>query len=157
LAVIPGEWARRHVEVFSSRQVQPAGIDLTVDAIMRFEGEGVLEEEVKLPPAKPLPVEGGFIKLRQGAYKIRFNEVVEVPRDCVALAYPRSSLLRMGATICFAVWDPGYRGRGEALMLVFNPHGISVKKGSRVAQLVFIKMLEPPSKTYGGRYQYENL
>jgi len=163
VAVVPGykiaELLTKIGNKISSSQIQPAGLDLTLSAVFTFEGEGAIGlEEVTLPSYQELePSEDGFYRLSEGAYKIRFNEIVEVPNDCIGIAFPRSSLLRMGATINLAVWDPGYKGRGEALLLVFNEKSIQLRKGARVAQIVFIKLLEKPSQAYRGRYQYENI
>jgi dUTP pyrophosphatase len=63
----------------------------------------------------------------------------------------------MGVSISCAVWDPGYSGRGESLMTVLNPHGVTIAQGARVAQLVFIRLESKPTKLYQGAYQGENL
>lgn len=63
----------------------------------------------------------------------------------------------MGVTVHLAVWDPGYVGRGEALMVVLNPHGVEIEQGARVAQLLLIKLVEKPDRVYRGRYYGENL
>ncbi|OYT62271.1 MAG: deoxyuridine 5'-triphosphate nucleotidohydrolase [Thermofilum sp. ex4484_15] len=156
MAVVPGDELVNYISLTSSAQVQPAGVDLTVDEIMTFESEGEIMEGIKLPKVREILI-GEEVKLRPGAYKVRFREIVKVPPDCIGLAFPRSSLLRMGATINFAVWDPGYEGKGEALLVVFNPYGIKLKKGSRVAQMVFLKLYRKATKLYNGRYQRENL
>jgi dUTP pyrophosphatase len=99
----------------------------------------------------------GLYRLQPGAYKVRFLDVVSVPPDAVGICYPRSTLLRMGIAISCAVWDPGYMGRGEALMIVANPHGAVIEQGARVAQMVFIRLESRPSSLYSGSYQGENL
>jgi dUTP pyrophosphatase len=74
----------------------------------------------------------------------------------MALARPRSSLLRCGVNIGTAVWDAGYSGRSQSLMLVYNPSGFRVQKDARVAQLVFMT-LTAETDSYAGKYQNENL
>jgi len=63
----------------------------------------------------------------------------------------------MGALLGCAVWDPGYRGRGEALLVVGNPHGIRIEVGARIAQLVFIRLYPQLGEGYSGVYQGERL
>ncbi|MHC1595285.1 MAG: dCTP deaminase domain-containing protein, partial [Candidatus Syntropharchaeales archaeon] len=72
--------------------------------------------------------------------------------------FPRSSLLRCGVTIETAVWDSGYSGRSEALLLVMNPAGFRVKRGARLLQMVFLKLTERIDwdSGYRGVYQFEN-
>ncbi|MGC9071860.1 MAG: deoxyuridine 5'-triphosphate nucleotidohydrolase [Acidilobus sp.] len=155
---IPGEAASRFVPGSTSEQVQPAGVDLRLGEVFEFLNNGLLmEDQKRLPDVRPVrPIEGAF-RLGPGAYKIRFIDVVEVPPDAVGFCYPRSTLLRMGVMVYCAVWDPGYRGRGESLMVVHNPHGVVIGVGARVAQLVFLRLESTPSRVYGGSYQGENL
>ena len=139
-------------------QEQPAGVDLRLGEVMEFLEDGELSRESKrLPSTRTVRPVNGFYRLQPGAYKIRFLDVVSVPPDAVGICFPRSTLLRMGVTVSCAVWDPGYTGRGEALMVVSNPHGASIEQGSRVAQLVFIRLESPPRSLYSGSYQGENL
>ena len=139
-------------------QVQPAGIDLTVEKIFVFKTKGTIGFDTKvLPETIEVPLKNNVWRLPAGFYKVRYNEVVEVPSDSVGLCFPRSSLLRIGATVNCAVWDPGYKGRGESLLIVGNPNGIVIEKNARLVQIIFIKLVQPPSKIYSGTYQNENL
>ena len=95
--------------------------------------------------------------LEPGTYKVTFNEIVNIPLDLAAIARPRSSLLRCGVTVESAVWDSGYRGRSESMLVVYNPHGFRVKKDARLLQLVFYSLHTEVSEGYCGRYQNENL
>jgi dUTP pyrophosphatase len=154
---LPGDEVASLVSPLNPGQVQPAGVDLRVSKVYRFLSGGVLGEERELPRVEELePVEGYWV-LRPGAYKVRFAEVVSVPLTLVGLCFPRSSLLRMGALLACTVWDPGYRGRGEALLAVLNEHGLRLEVGARVAQLVFIRMDKRPKQGYRGVYLGENI
>jgi dUTP pyrophosphatase len=55
------------------------------------------------------------------------------------------------------VWDAGYRGRSQALLVVFNELGYRVQRGARLMQLVFFRLAGPVSEGYQGRFLGENL
>jgi dUTP pyrophosphatase len=82
--------------------------------------------------------------------------VVNLPENIMALATPRSSLLRCGVTMNTAVWDAGYCGRSESLMVVYHPQGFQLQKNARVIQLVFFRLTDH-TQGYQGIYQKENI
>lgn len=140
-------------------QLQPAGFDLTVREVRTFESDGYLDfdnSRRRVADTSPIPFdESGRVRLGKGAYLLVFNEYLRLPLDIVALAKSRSSLLRSGATVETAVWDPGYEGRGRALLVVYNDHGIVLERNARVVQLVFFKVLNATSG-YAGAYKGES-
>jgi dUTP pyrophosphatase len=139
-------------------QVTPNGIDLTLKKVEKFTGSGCIDftnEKRELPATEEIPFQDGWVHLSPGCYEVTFNEIVTIPNDAVALARPRSSLLRSGATIESAVWDAGFHGVSISLLLVYNPHGISLQKNARLLQLFFVKMSQEAQKTYQGIYQEE--
>jgi dUTP pyrophosphatase len=142
-------------------QVQMCGVELTLQRVERFVSAGALaydNKERKLTETKEVVFdEFGWLALEPGAYLVTFNEIVNIPKDVAALARPRSSLLRMGATLETALWDPGYRGRSQSLLVVYNPAGLRVKKNTRLMQLVFLQLSSDAEKTYSGAYQGENI
>ena len=140
-------------------QFQPAGVDLTLKKVLGFSDPGSIDfdnKERKISGAEEIPFEGGWVHLKPGCYKVMFNEYVKIPADAAALCFPRSSLLRCGMTLECAVWDPGYEGRSEALLIVSNPHGGKFKRNAKVGQLVFIRLSEVAKELYSGQYQGEN-
>ncbi len=142
-------------------QLQPNGFDLTVRKIQKFcDDPGSIafdNSERVLPETFDLQFdENDWVFLPAGSYKIILNEKVNLPRDLMAIGAPRSSLLRTGASINTAIWDAGYSGRSECLLLVLNKAGFHMKKNARVLQLVFIKLSES-GKLYSGTYQNENI
>jgi len=143
------------------RQLQPAGFELTVAEVFAFKGSGSLgfkDEDRRLPPFRPIRLSAErFTRLPPGAYLVRYNEVVRLPPNLLALIFPRSSLMRSGAILYTAVWDPGYHGRGQGLLNVYNPHGFKLKLNARIGQLVFIRLSRPASRPYRGAYQREGL
>jgi len=147
-------------EIKFDSQIQPAGVDLTIKQIEEFLEPGAIDAENKyrvLPKTKILDWgRDEKIHLKAGVYKIVFNEIISVPENAIGIAQSRSSLLRTGNAIFNAIWDPGYSGRSEALLAVFNPYGLTLYKNARIVQIIFIKMQKKPKKLYSGIYQNEN-
>jgi dUTP pyrophosphatase len=139
--------------------VQPSGVDLSLDAVWRFEERGSLGRATAdrhLPAREDMSFGAdGWLDLEPATYGIRYAEWVDVPVECGGLCFPRSSLLRMGLHVPTAVWDAGYSGRGEGLLSVTNPHGVRVQHGARIAQLVLFRLTEAAKEGYSGRYQHE--
>jgi dUTP diphosphatase len=140
--------------------IQPNGVDLSLDAVWRLLGWGVLgrsNADRRLPERALLEFgPDGWLDLPPGGYGIRYAEEVALPADCGGLCFPRSSLLRMGLTVPTAVWDAGYTGRGEGWLEVSNPHGVRLQRGARIVQLVVFRLSRPAAAGYAGAYQHEN-
>ncbi len=141
-------------------QLQPNGFDLTLRelAVLQTSGKIATSNSQRLvSDLAPLVFDGlGFIDLPPGAYIITHNEIVHLPNNVMALASPRSSLLRCGVTVDTAVWDAGYSGRSQSLMVVYNPQGFRLQRNARVVQLVFLQ-LTGETEGYHGAYQGENI
>jgi len=139
-------------------QLQPTGFDLTLHHIETYTGPGTADytnRERTIAPTTTLePDPQGWYNLPPGAYKVVYNETVSMPHDIAAIARTRSTLLRNGAAIATAVWDPGYTGRSSSLLTVHNPHGTRLKQDARIAQLIFFKT-DQVEKLYDGIYQNE--
>jgi dUTP pyrophosphatase len=141
-------------------QLQPNGVDLTLREVALPQSSGritVQNSQRLVPELAPLVFDGmGFIDLMPGAYIITYNEIVHLPQNIMALARPRSSLLRCGVNVGTAVWDAGYSGRSQSLMVVYNPQGFRLQKNARIVQLIFLR-LEQKTAGYKGVYQGENI
>ena len=154
---LPGSEVARLLEGLRDEQVQPAGVDLTAREVFLIDSPGELDfsnRNRRIPEGKQLEFDTK-IHLKQGCYRINYGEVVSIPEDTAGIVLPRSSLMRMGATVISALWDPGYHGRGQGLLVVFNPHGMVLHKGARVAQLFLIR--GSSSGKYSGKFLGENL
>ncbi|MDD4954599.1 MAG: deoxyuridine 5'-triphosphate nucleotidohydrolase [Candidatus Omnitrophica bacterium] len=144
-------------------QLTPNGLDLTVGKIYAFDEAGAVDfsnKERVVPQGKEIIPEKknpkdkfGWWMLKQGTYKVRTNETVNLPNDLVAQAFTRTTLLRMGAFTQHGVWDAGFTGRGEFVLIVGNPLGIKIKQNARIAQLVFL----PTKETEGYKGIYNNI
>jgi dUTP pyrophosphatase len=142
-------------------QLQPNSVELTLKNIEKYVDAGAVDfdnSERKTPSTETIEFDDkDWAHLDQGAYKITFNEIVNIPLDLAAIARPRSTLLGCGANIGTAVWDSGYRGRSESMLVVHNPHGFGLKRNARVMQLLFFNLHSELTEGYSGKYQHENL
>ncbi len=145
-------------------QLTPNGFDLTAAQIFGFNDKGQLDfsnKERILPDCGEInPVKAGneekfgWWDLKKGIYKVKTNETVNLPNDLIAMAFTRTSLLRMGVFTQHGVWDAGFRGRSEFVLVVENPNGARIKQNARVAQLVFFGINETKDG-YNGVYQHK--
>ena len=142
------------------KQLQPSGFDLSMESVEEFLGGGAVDfsnkERVIAETRTVEPDNAGWIHLKKGVYKVVYNEVVKMPLNVSAIARTRSTLLRNGAEVGTAVWDPGYEGRSSSMLTVHNPHGLKLKKDARVAQLIFFETGDV-EKGYSGVYQKERM
>ncbi|MCK9566472.1 MAG: deoxyuridine 5'-triphosphate nucleotidohydrolase [Methanothrix sp.] len=163
MTILTGSEAQNLVQsmIDPDTQTQMCGMEMTLQKIERFTSAGTVafdNKERVLPETEPLDFDpSGWIALPAGSYLVTFNEIVTIPRDVAALARARSTLLRCGATLETALWDPGYRGRSQSLLVVYNPQGLRLKKNARLMQLVFLRLEKEAEKVYSGKYQGENV
>lgn len=165
MCVLSAEEIKRRIEkglirdfLDLSIQLQPNGFDCTLRAVAKLRGAGKIDfdnSERTLPETEDIEFKE-WVYLPQGIYKAVLNEIVKLDEDLMAIARPRSSLVRCGANVLTAVWDAGYEGRSEVAIAVHNPYGIWLKRNARIVQLVFIKLCSKTQK-YSGAYNYENI
>jgi dUTP pyrophosphatase len=163
MGIITGKEARGLVEgmIDPETQTQMCGMELTLQRIERFASAGAVafdNKERALPQTEALDFDSSsWISLSPGAYLVTFNEIVSIPKDAAAFARARSTLLRCGAALETALWDPGYRGRSQSLLVVYNPEGLRLKKNARLMQLIFLRLEKEAERVYSGKYQGENI
>ena len=143
-------------------QLTSNGFDLTCAEISEFNGPGMVDfsnKERKLPDCRLMipqkensDDEFAWWVLKKGIYKIKTNETVNLPNDLIALAFSRTTLLRMGAFTQHGVWDAGFKGKGEFVLCVENQFGIRIKQNSRIAQLIFTR-INHTGQGYEGIYK----
>ena len=144
------------------KQLTPNGFDLSVGKVFEFDSAGDLDFsnlERVVPQGKELVPKKrkaedkyGWWQLAKGAYKVRTNEVVNLPNNLAALGFTRTSLLRMGGLTQNGIWDAGFKGRGEFILVVDNPQGINIKQNARIVQLMFLEVKE--TEEYNGIYKH---
>ena len=141
-------------------QVQPNGVDLTLREVAVLSSPGSLgldNADRVISGTSPLVFDGlDRLDLPPGCYLVAYNEVVNLPRSVMALARPRSSLLRCGVSVHNAVWDAGYSGRSRSLMVVCNPRGFRIHRNARIVQMVFFRLSREATEGYKGVFQGEN-
>ncbi|HUS76392.1 MAG TPA: deoxyuridine 5'-triphosphate nucleotidohydrolase [Methanothrix sp.] len=163
MTILTGSEAQSLVQsmIDPETQTQMCGMELTLQKIERFTSAGAVafdNKERVLPQTEPMDFDqSGWIDLAAGSYLVTFNEIVNIPKDAAALARARSTLLRCGASLETALWDPGYRGRSQSLLVVYNPQGLRLRKNARLMQLVFMRLGKESEKLYTGKYQGENI
>ncbi|MGE5196952.1 MAG: deoxyuridine 5'-triphosphate nucleotidohydrolase [Deltaproteobacteria bacterium] len=143
-------------------QLTPNGFDLTANSVFKFDTAGALDFSNKervlpgcsemIPKKQDTADKFGWWHLERGAYKVKTNETLNMPNDLIAIAFPRSSLLRMGAFTHNGVWDAGFKGKSEFILVIDNPQGMRLKQNARVTQLVFLPINES-AHGYNGIYQ----
>jgi dUTP pyrophosphatase len=140
-------------------QIQSNGFDCTLHSIAAFSGAGRIGDSNSsrtLPNTKDLTFrDDGFVHLEPGVYIARLNETVALPLSVMALAKPRSSLLRCGVAVHNAVWDAGYNGQSQVQVVVYNPHGFDLARNARIVQMVFMTLDKATDAPYEGSYQGE--
>ncbi|KAL1847486.1 hypothetical protein Plec18170_008599 [Paecilomyces lecythidis] len=140
-----------------TQQQQPCGVDLTLRRVSKWTSAATIDfDNTKRQAAKtsslPFDDASQAIILKPGAYLIDFNEITQIPRNCMGSVFPRSSLWRSGVGIVAGVVDAGYEGAMGALMEVKNPNGVILYKNARLAQIV-IEELGETVEGYNGIYQ----
>lgn len=141
-------------------QLTPNGFDLTVGNVSKFSAPGALdfsnkeryipESEEILPKKRSESDNVGWWNLPKGVYKIKTNEIINLSDDLIAMAFTRTSLLRMGVFAQNGVWDAGFKGKSEFLLIVENPWGVWLKQNSRIVQLLFKRIHQ--TQKYNGIY-----
>ena len=137
-------------------QLQPNGFDLSLREVSRLTMPGQIGADNAdrfLPAAEPLEFDAdGWLTLPPGPHLITFNEIINLPLGVMALGYSRSSLLRSGAAIHTAVWDAGFSGQSQSLLVVYHPLGYRLQHNARLIQLVFQYLDNRASEGYQGRF-----
>jgi len=149
-----GRFVADHVASPRDDQIQPNGVDLTLDAVFEQVEPGRIERAGKtVGDREAVASTDDVYSLGPGGYVVRYGDRIEIPEGHVGFLYPRSSLLRNSCMLDTAVWDAGYEGRGEGLLEVYHP--IELERGARIAQLVLAEAAH--ADTYEGSYQRENV
>jgi dUTP pyrophosphatase len=161
-----GTFVGEHVTHLADEQIQPNGVDLTLETVFEQrepgrigrDGKDVGARQSRQVEQETVGGEGdasdpGTYYLPRGGYVVRYAETISIPDGHVGFVYPRSTLLRNSCMLNTAVWDAGYEGKGEGFLQVFQD--IQIERGARIGQLVLARAEH--EGTYDGDYQREGL
>ena len=138
-----------------TQQEQPCGVDLTLLRVHAWTSPATIDfNNTRRQAAKTTEVlfEDDTVKLEQGAYRVDFNEDVQMPRDCMGSLFGRSTLWRSGVTVQAGIVDAGYEGALGAVLEVKNSAGVYLLRGAKLAQMV-VYPLQEAVEGYCGIYQ----
>jgi dUTP pyrophosphatase len=123
-------------------QLQAAGFDVTVQRIVRLEGEAQIGGPYESRPASEVEVAArdGLYSLSPGSYVAYLNEVTAFPLDVAGIALPRSTLFRCGGTLSSGLWDPGFHGRGRLGLSVAGVSSLAITTNCPIAQIAFFRL-----------------
>jgi dUTP pyrophosphatase len=144
------------VDVLHRSQFQPCGIDVTLREAYAFSSAGKIDfdnKERKIADCKKIEYKDGWVALGKGAYKVTLNEMFKVPVDAAGVCLTRTTLIRNGAYLITGLWDPGFEGKVEMLLVVENPFGIRLKEHARVGKIYFLRMEGEAEQLYQGIYK----
>ncbi|MFB6161947.1 MAG: deoxyuridine 5'-triphosphate nucleotidohydrolase [Halococcoides sp.] len=153
-----GAFVAEQFGALTADQVQPNGVDLRIESVHEPTEPGRIARDGKRVADRrevdPHDEDGQAVyHLDPGGYIVAYEDRIAIPDEHVGLLLPRSTLLRNGATLETAVWDAGYEGRGEGLLIVHHP--IEIERGARIGQLIVAEA--DHSGTYDGSYQGERI
>lgn len=177
-----GKFVARHLKPHDGgelreEQIQPNGVDLSIDCIYRLKNPAVLTDG---PYDKPhrviadqtsvekvaeeldrvgMAVCGMFegdtaYKLDPGMYVVLYDEeIIEIPDGHIGFVWPRSRIMRSGSHLTSAVWDTGYSGRGEGGLIVHQKSYLD--PNMRIGQMTFVRAQS--FGQYDGQHQGERV
>jgi dUTP pyrophosphatase len=137
--------------------VQPNGIDISIGRLFQLSGTVKLiskkdnRQYPKLLELKPID---NFWQLEPGTYLVEVAEEIIIPNDAIGYVAPRSTLLRMGATVFSGIWDKGFQGIGDnhGRILLQTSLPFEIHTSVAIAQMIFISAVDDKT-VYQGNYQ----
>jgi len=98
-----------------------------------------------------------FWHLKPGIYLVEVAEEIMIPNNAIGFVTPRSTLIRMGATVFSGIWDKGFQGVGDnhGRILLQTSLPFKVHVSVAIAQMIFISAVDDET-VYQGNYQPES-
>lgn len=176
MIISPREIVRREIVTpVTEEQIQPNGIDLTLNKVKTLFGHGsILREGTHLPfyadvvPKKstevPITSNKSLIEALEDdnrviyelvpnfAYQLEFNEAVSIPDNMSAHIHHRSSIVRSGGIIRSGWYDSGFKHSNIGCFISCHIP-IFLEKGTRTAQIIFYS--SESAHNYDGQFQGE--
>lgn len=147
--------AKTVVSPVDEDMIQMHALDIRVDKIYRIGSSFLVPSEGKTVPSNKIEVElftePNWFFLTPGVYSFEAVQSVEMAKGEAGWLVPRSSLTRNGVDVRSALYDAGYKGGVNGIIIVHNQSGCQIEKGARIAQFVIVKA--ETAKLYDGQYQ----
>jgi dCTP deaminase len=80
-------------------------------------------------------------------------EKFDMPNDVIGMVHDKSSWARRGLSLFNTVIEPGWRGFLTLELVYHGKENIHIVAGSPIAQIVFMRLMEPTHMPYEGKYQ----
>lgn len=135
-------------------QIQPASIDLRLGDEFLSPCGAVIDLNEKVHYVKSL---SEFYLLKSKDFVLATTlERVRMSSDLTAFVEGRSSIGRLGLFVQNAGWvDPGFEGSITLELFNASNNPIILKRGIRIAQLVFASLEGECLRPYCGKYQHQ--
>lgn len=152
--------AKTVVSPVDEDMVQMHALDIRIDKLYRITSGFFVPEQGKtsqsrkeeiIPTVEPVMPPREIFCLAPGVYSFEAVQSVEMAEGEAGWLVPRSSLTRNGVDVRSALYDAGYKGGVNGIIIVHGHHGCSIEKGARIAQFVIVKA--ETAKLYDGQYQ----
>lgn len=126
-------------EPFAEEQVNAASYDVRVS------------DHWICPTRDPEEFRAPSVKLFPGEVVLACTlEYVRIPREVACDLKLKSTLGRLWINHSLAGWcDPGFEGNITLELQNLGPQPFVLEAGRRIAQLIFLRLEEPPEKAYG--------
>jgi len=170
-----GDFVAQYIEPhdgseLDEEQIQPNGVDLRIDEILAVRGTSIISDDdytkalrkeasrknVDVMEEKTQEIINSdeiYLLSPDSGYVVVYNEIIEIPDSCIGFVFPRSRLLRNGCHLNTAVWDSGYKGRGEGALMVNK--SLYIEADMRIGQIVFAEA--ESFGQYQGHAQHERI
>lgn len=143
--ILPAQWIEAHgpdiISPYNPSLVNPASYDVTLDNKIIVRGD----ESTVLP----------IVMMPQEFLIASTQEYFTMPNDVAGDLKLKSTIGRMGINHTLSGWiDPGFSGNITLELQNVSGARVELRAGMKIAQLVFVKLLEPTALPYGlvGRY-----
>lgn len=83
-------------------------------------------------------------------------EKFQMPTDLVAMVHDKSSWARRGLSLFNTVIEPGWHGYLTLELAYHGDETLRIEAGSPIAQIVFMRLTEPTTNPYAGKYQNQD-
>ncbi len=156
-AVWPGSEMQKSIP---HGDVQPNGIDISIGRLFQLIGNIRLTSKIEkrqYPKLLELMPHDNFWHLKPGIYLVEVAEEIMIPNNAIGFVTPRSTLIRMGATVFSGIWDKGFQGVGDnhGRILLQTSLPFKVHVSVAIAQMIFISAVDDET-VYQGNYQPES-